>query len=200
MRFVRRDRTRHDFRRRLWQRSYRDPGSKCDQGLNLKSKDIQGTMTERQENLYASILDRLIDDEPEVSTEGLHSRGVSMRQVEISLLRDLENLLNTRRNILMPPAAYGELNRSLYTYGLRDYTAENPSNPAMLQNLRREIAQAVALFEPRLKNVVVQIDAGRERRELFFRIVGTMVVEPFAEPVAFDIQLDPNRGEYLISR
>lgn len=157
-------------------------------------------MRERQENLQASILDRLIDDEPEVSTEVPLSRGVSMRQIERSLLRDLENLLNTRRNILEPPAAYGELNRSLYTYGLRDYTAENPNNPAVIQNLRREIAQSLALFEPRLKNVVVQIDAGRERRELFFRIVGTMVVEPFAEPVAFDIQLDPNRGEYLISR
>jgi type VI secretion system protein ImpF len=157
-------------------------------------------MRERQENLQASILDRLIDDEPEVSTEGLHSRGVSMRLVESSLLRDLENLLNTRRNILEPPAAYGELNRSLYTYGLRDYTAENPNNPAVIQNMRREIAQSIALFEPRLKNVVVQIDAGREGRELFFRIVGTMVVESFAEPVAFDIQLDPNRGEFLISR
>jgi len=157
-------------------------------------------MRERQENIQASILDRLIDDEPEVSTELPHSQGVSMRQVEKSLLRDLENLLNTRRNILDPPAAYGELNRSLYTYGLRDYTAENPNNPMVLQNLRREIAQSVALFEPRLKNVVVQIDTGRERRELFFRIAGTMVVESFAEPVAFDIQLDPNRGEYFISR
>jgi type VI secretion system protein ImpF len=157
-------------------------------------------MKERQEYLQASILDRLIDDEPDVSTEAPNSRGVNMRQVETSLLRDLENLLNTRRNILEPPAAYGELTRSLYTYGLRDYTAENPNNPMVLQNLRREIAQAVALFEPRLKNVVVQIDAGRERRVLSFRIAGTMVVESFAEPVTFDIQLDPNRGEYHISR
>ncbi len=157
-------------------------------------------MRERQENIQGSILDRLIDDEPDVSTEPLHSRGVSMREVEKSLLRDLENLLNTRRNIMEPPAAYSELNRSLYTYGLRDYTAENPNNPMVIQDLRREIAQSVALFEPRLRNVVVQIDAGRERRELLFRISGTMVVESFAEPVAFDIQLDPNRGEYLISR
>ena len=157
-------------------------------------------MRELQENIQVSLLDRLIDDEPDVSTEAVNSRGVNMRQVEKSLLRDLENLLNTRRNILEPPEAYGELTRSLYTYGLRDYTAENPNNPMVLQNLRREIAQSVALFEPRLKNVVVQIDSGRERRVLSFRIAGTMVVESFAEPVTFDIQLDPNRGEYHISR
>ncbi len=157
-------------------------------------------MRELQENIQVSLLDRLIDDEPDVSTEALNSRGVNMRQVEKSLLRDLENLLNTRRNILEPPEAYGELTRSLYTYGLRDYTAENPNNPMVLQNLRREIAQSVALFEPRLKNVVVQIDSSRERRVLSFRIAGTMVVESFAEPVTFDIQLDPNRGEYHISR
>ncbi len=157
-------------------------------------------MRDRQENIQVSLLDRLIDDEPDVSTEAPHTRGVNMRQVEKSLLRDLENLLNTRRNILEPPAAYGELTRSLYTYGLRDYTAENPNNPMVLQNLRREIAQSVALFEPRLKNVVVQIDSSRERRVLSFRIAGTMVVESFAEPVTFDIQLDPNRGEYHISR
>ena len=157
-------------------------------------------MRELQENIQVSLLDRLIDDEPDVSTEAPNSRGVNMRQVEKSLLRDLENLLNTRRNILEPPEAYGELTRSLYTYGLRDYTAENPNNPMVLQNLRREIAQSVALFEPRLKNVVVQIDSSRERRVLSFRIAGTMVVESFAEPVTFDIQLDPNRGEYHISR
>lgn len=157
-------------------------------------------MRDRQENIQVSLLDRLIDDEPDLSTEAPHTRGVNMRQVEKSLLRDLENLLNTRRNILEPPVAYAELTRSLYTYGLSDYTAENPNNPMVLQNLRREIAQSVALFEPRLKNVVVQIDAGRERRVLAFRIAGTMVVESFAEPVTFDIQLDPNRGEYHISR
>jgi len=157
-------------------------------------------MREIHENLRASILDKLIDNEPEDSSESVYSRMANFRDIEASVIRDIENLLNTRRTILMPPATHNEVTKSLYTYGLRDFTAENPSSSMVVQKLRREIAQAITLFEPRLKNVVVHIENKAKSRDVRFRIAGTLVIYPISEPVIFDTSFDSNRGEYLISR
>ena len=100
----------------------------------------------------------------------------------------------------MPPTTLNAVNKSLYTYGLRDFTTENPSSTLVVQKLRREIAQTITFFEPRLKNVVVHIENRGNSRDLHFRIAGTLVINPISEPVQFDIRLDPNRGEFLISR
>ena len=157
-------------------------------------------MRDNQENLRASILDKLIDNDPEDASESVSSRMVSIREIEACVKRDIENLLNTRRTIQMPPATLNEVNNSLYTYGLRDFTAENPSSTLVVQKLRREIAQTITFFEPRLKNVVVHLENRGKSRNVHFRIVGTLVIDPLSEPVVFDTLLDPNRGEFLISR
>jgi type VI secretion system protein ImpF len=157
-------------------------------------------MRENSENLQTSILDKLIDNEPQNSSESVASRMVSLRDIEASVIRDIENLLNTRRTIHIPSAILNEVNKSLYMYGLRDFTAENPSSSLVVQKLRREISQTLALFEPRLKGVVVHIKKSGNGRDLHFRIAGTLVINPISEPVIFDIHLDPNRGDYRISR
>ncbi len=151
-------------------------------------------------NLQASILDKLIDHEPDVVAEPIASRMMNLRDIEASVVRDIENLLNTRRTVFIPPVALNNVNKSLHMYGLRDFTAENPNSPHVVQKLRREISQSLALFEPRIKNVVVHIENKGSSRDLYFRIAGTLAIYPISEPVIFDIRLDPNKGEYLISR
>ncbi len=49
-----------------------------------------------------SVLDRLIDHEPDISGEAIPTRTQSVRQLKDGLRRDLEWLLNTRR-IAVPP-------------------------------------------------------------------------------------------------
>jgi type VI secretion system protein ImpF len=44
-----------------------------------------------------SVLDRLIDEEPSVSTEPANTRQKSLRQLKQSVRRDLEWLLNSRQ-------------------------------------------------------------------------------------------------------
>ncbi len=158
-------------------------------------------MNSSAENVQASILDKLIDFEPENSQEPVTVRMQSLRDIEASVVRDIENLLNTRRTIHPPPSTLHEVSNSLYMYGLRDFTNENPNSAQVLQKLRREIAQALTLFEPRLKNVVVHAEVkDNTRRDLHFRIAGTLVVKPLAEPIIFDIRVDHNKGEYLVAR
>ena len=151
--------------------------------------------------LQTSILDRLIDEEPGVSREPAQHRTFTIGQVKAAVTRDLENMLNTRRNIQVPPATFEELNNSLFVYGVRDYTAQNPRSPAAKQQLRLDIEQTLRRFEPRLRNVTVQMEsATASERNLRFRISAVLVADPVTEPVTFDTFFDANRGEYMIAK
>ena len=157
-------------------------------------------MMEKNLNAQASILDRLLDSDPRVSGEPVRDR-ISIRQIKDAVIRDLENLLNTRRQILVPSPEYHEVHNSLYMYGLQDFTMKNPASPMVKQKLRQVIERTIARFEPRLKNVTVQIEApGQNARDLRFRITAMLIMEPITEPVIFDTYFDVGRGEYKIQR
>ena len=157
-------------------------------------------MMEKNLNTQASILDRLLDHDPRVASEPVPDR-LSVRQIKGAVIRDLENLLNTRRQILVPSPEYHEVHNSLYMYGLQDFTMKNPASPMVKQKLRQVIERTIARFEPRLKNVTVQIEApGQNARDLRFRITAMLIMEPITEPVIFDTYFDVGRGEYKIQR
>ena len=157
-------------------------------------------MIEKNPNAQASILDRLLDYDPRVAGEPVQSR-ISVRQIKDAVIRDLENLLNTRRQILLPPPEYNEVLNSLYMYGLQDFTMKNPASPMVKQKLRQVIERTISRFEPRLKNVAVQIEApGTNARNLRFRITAILVIDPITEPVTFDTFFDVGRGDYKIQR
>src|SRR3954451_7607697 len=108
-----------------------------------------------------SVLDRLIDNEPRNSAEAPLTRAQSLRQLKDALRRDLEWLLNTRRIAFLPEDGLRELNRSVYVFGLPDFTGYRMSTPAEQSRLLRRLETAVKLFEPRLANIkVVPVEAG----------------------------------------
>jgi type VI secretion system protein ImpF len=157
-------------------------------------------MIEKTRNVQTSILDRLIDDEPGNSREPVQERFF-IGQIKDTVARDLENLLNARRHILVPPVSYREVNNSLFVYGLPDYTSRNPGNVSVRSQLRLEIEKTISRFEPRLKNVAVHIDSRTANtRDLGFRITAILVVNPVSEPVTFDTSFDLNRSKYSIIR
>jgi type VI secretion system protein ImpF len=158
-------------------------------------------MKQNGPELQASLLDRLVDNEPGMSYEPVQYRLLTIGQVKASVITDLENLLNTRRQIFSPPAGYREVSKSLFVYGLRDFTAQNPQSMPVRQQLRQDIEKTISRFEPRLRNVTVHLETPTEKeRNLRFRINGLLVVEPVAEPVSFDTYFDINRGQYVISK
>jgi len=158
-------------------------------------------MKEKQENIQASILDRLIDREPQLSSESVQYRLLNFSQIKAAVIRDLENLLNTKSQIMPVPAAYKEVNDSVFVYGLSDFTSHNPKSPSVRQVLRQNMEKTIVKFEPRLKNVNVQIEAPNEEvRTIRLRISAMLVLDPVAEPVTFDTYFDINRGEYSIRR
>ena len=146
-----------------------------------------------------SILDRLIDEDPSHTLEPVQYRQLSYSQARATVGRDLENLLNSKCFTGLSPALYRHLDRSLYVYGLSDFTSKNPGSPSVPNELRQEIERAIQLFEPRLSRVSVQLDEsdGRERR-LRFRIRALLVMDQGKEPVNFDTYFDINRDEYRV--
>lgn len=158
-------------------------------------------MNKKQPNIQASLLDRLIDYEPEISREPIQNRLTSFGQVKARVARDIEKLLNSKGTVAAPPPSYKELNNSLYTYGLSDFTSQSPRSQTVRQRLRQEIERSILRFEPRLKNITVRIETlTQNERNIRFKITGLLVVEPLTEPVTFDTYFDVNRGEYIIPK
>src|SRR5579862_6814953 len=146
-----------------------------------------------------STLDRLIDGDPGNSSEASPTRSQSVRQLKEALRRDLEWLLNTRRIAVPPDESLKELNRSVYVYGLPDFTAYSLKNPKDQAKLVRFLHTTVKLFEPRLANMrVVPLDEIAATRTLRFRIEGLLMMDPSPERVSFDTVLELTRGEYEV--
>jgi type VI secretion system protein ImpF len=146
-----------------------------------------------------SILDRLLDYEPEVSREPIASRAKSLRQLKQSVRRDLEWLLNTRRIAEEVPSDLKEVNRSVATFGLPDFSSISVKNPMDQKRMLREIEEAVRTFEPRLENVEVSFEPMRDtERAMRFRIDAHLKVEPAPEPVTFDTVLQLGSGQYVV--
>lgn len=147
-----------------------------------------------------SILDRLLDYEPQMSTEAQRSQAQSLADLKRSVKRDLEWLLNTRHNGVEVPETLEELNHSLAIYGLPDLTSLSVRNPHEQNRLSKAIEHALHVFEPRFLNVKVSLEPiDNTDRQLRFRIEAHLDIEPVPEPISFDTVLQVGSGEFAIS-
>lgn len=149
-----------------------------------------------------SVVDRLIDKEPSSKVEGAMTRSQSVRMLKASLRRDLEWLLNTRRNPDPRVESYPETAKSVHYYGLPDFTTMSFSNLKDRARLLRMLEQTIRHFEPRLASVkVVPVETTEEgsvRRLLRFQIEGLLKMDPAPEHVSFDTVLQLTSGEYTV--
>ena len=146
-----------------------------------------------------TLLDRLMDFDPKVRDEPMMSRTQSVRQLKASLKRDLEWLLNTRRNPQEVTDKEAELYRSLYNYGLPDLTNFGLHSTDDQSRLSWLLEETIAIFEPRLEGVKVAmqpVSAGS--RQLRFQIEGLLKMDPAPERVSFDTVLELTSGAYQV--
>ena len=159
-----------------------------------------GVHNRLERTVQQSVLDRLVDDEPGIARDPALTWAESVQELKRSLRRDLEWLLNTRRAMQAPPEACTELQRSLYQYGLPDFTSRPHDNVETAHRLAREVEQAIALFEPRLANVRVSLAEVEDRgeRRLHFVIEALLRLDPTPERVVFDTVLDVVKHEFEV--
>jgi len=154
-----------------------------------------------EEAVQQSVLDRLIDRDPKSRVEAPLTRAQSLRELKEALRRDLEWLLNTRRNTLETSETSQVLENSLYSYGLPDITSLSLLNSKDQNRLLRAMETAIATFEPRLMGVAVSmhpLSAGS--RVLRFVIEGMLRIDPAPEHVTFDTKLEISSGQYEVER
>jgi type VI secretion system protein ImpF len=142
----------------------------------------------QDQQLLPSVLDRLLDDQPEVTVEPPPSRYQVMRQLKQSVRRDLEALLNSRQRCISPPPHLKELKHSLLNYGVPDLSAANAGSQREREDLAKTLQAIISRNEPRFKSVKVSLLTNTEPldRTFRFRIDAMLIADPAPEPVVFD--------------
>jgi type VI secretion system protein ImpF len=146
--------------------------------------------------ITVSVLDRLIDLEPETRMENPPSRSQSSRILKNAVRRDLEWLLNTRRICDPPDEGLKEVNRSAYTYGLPDLSTLTMAATGDRNKLVRQILTTINMFEPRLANVrlVVVETPDSAKKDVRLRVEAMLRMDPVPEPISFDTVIELKSG------
>lgn len=154
--------------------------------------DLEHTVT-------ISLLDRLTDLEPKSPGDPPVTRAQSVRNLKAALRRDLEWLFNTRSNPDTPPDM-AEVQRSVYNYGLPDYTHFVLTNPNDRTRMQKRLEIAISFFEPRLSGVTVRLleNSYEPGKAMRFHIDGMLKMDPAPELISFDTVLDLPSGEYQV--
>ncbi len=143
--------------------------------------------------LQMSILDRLIDESPGLADPPRMRRGGDIKAIRQSVRRDLENLLNAKVQWHVWPDSYKELDQSLLSYGLPDFSSMAMDSLDGRQALCRRIEDTIRLFEPRFVDVGVSLldDEQPLDRVLKIRIDALLYADPVPEPITFDSEIEP---------
>jgi type VI secretion system protein ImpF len=151
--------------------------------------------------LLPSLLDRLMDDQPEQRHDAPRNRAQNLNALENAIRRDLESLLNTRRCCISPLPEFTDLRTSLVEYGVPDFLSANAASDKIREELRAQVEDAIRRFETRFQTVsVTLVDRGAEiDRTLKFRIAALMYAEPAPEYVSFDSSLNPGSRTFSVS-
>jgi type VI secretion system protein ImpF len=150
--------------------------------------------------LAASLLDRLLDANPDLAVDPPKARGQYLREMRDAVRRDIENLLNTRQRCRGWPDGLGELQRSLVNYGIPDFTGMDLSADERRESFRATIETVLRDYEPRFASVAVTMLAGSDQldRTLRFRIEALIYADPMPEPIIFDSYVDPATRSFAV--
>ena len=146
--------------------------------------------------LLPSFLDRLID----AGQAGPSGPIVySLEQMIDTVRADLEELLNTRQAQPLYDCPYPLVKDSILGYGLPDLNSIPGAGAGDSEAIGEHIAGLIEKFEPRLRNVRVEIegehDGPREdSRQLRFQISASLNVDPAPE-VGFETIVELSTGQ-----
>ena len=156
-----------------------------------------------REQLRPSILDRLLDNDPETTHEPVWQQTAVLESLRDAVCRDLQSLLNSRRCLEELPENFPELHSSLLNYGLPDLQSLEIRQGRAGQQIAHLIEEVIHDFEPRLRGVRVKSKGvdnqiSDSSRQLSFEIDAVLVIEPLKEPVLFTSSFNSISGEFNV--
>lgn len=155
---------------------------------------------EADQSVLPSVIDRLLDPNPEQERDPPRARGQALSSLRSSVGRDLENLLNTRQRCLSFPPELTELDQSVINYGIPDFSGANFATHQGRQDFQIAIERTIRRFEPRFKTVKVYLleNIEPEDRTIRFRIEALMYAEPAPEQMVYDSFIDPVTRDFSV--
>ena len=95
-----------------------------------------------------------------------------------NIQKDLENLLNSRRQPFSLPSEFKEVTRSILEYGLDDFSHILSFSQTNLQRMAIDIEKTLRLFEPRFSKVKVEIEKNTQdhKKQVLFKIIASLNV------------------------
>ena len=140
----------------------------------------------------ALLFDRLVDiGDGHEAEQPL--RILNQKQLKDSVRRELERLLNTRCSI--PLHQIGDEERSVINYGIPDFSSLSPHNADDHALIASIVAQTITAFEPRLRQVRVEVGpVFSAESALWLNIGAELVIGLYSEPVSFPVTLNNKSG------
>lgn len=146
-----------------------------------------------------SLLDRLIDDEPEQAIEPAESDAQALARYKAGLRRDLEALLNSKRPDLDAFELYPEVEQTVTGFGIADISTEDLATLGARDRVRRMVAQAIRTHETRLTDVDVEIDDGPTSTGIRLRISAQLTLTRGKDAVVYEASVRPGDRAIAVS-
>ncbi len=156
-----------------------------------------------RERLQPSLLDRLVDEEPDRNQEAPDSRFMTLGKLREVVKRDLAWLLNTCHLAATEDLSEcPEVARSVLNFGVPDLTGVS-LNSIDVGALERMVRQAIVDFEPRIMRDTVRVQAfiaadQMNRNALTFQIEGDLWAEPAPVPIVLQSNFDLESGVVVV--
>ena len=157
-----------------------------------------------RDELQPSLLDRLVDDEPDKTNESRAKRVLSLEQLRQAVKRDIGWLLNTDNlpsSVDLGP--HPEVARSVLNYGLPELAGSTISGIDG-RELERRLRQTLLDFEPRILpgslKVRVSVDLeNASHNEVAFEIEGELWADPMPIRLVLQTEVDLETGNFHVT-
>jgi len=157
-----------------------------------------------KERLQPSLLDRLMDNEPDKTQESREQRVFSLTRLRDAALRDLAWLLNTTNLAAgQDLSAYPAVANSVVNYGIPDLSGMTVSGMDV-GVLERTLRQAIADFEPRILRHTLSVrlevnESQMSRNAMTFLIEGELWAQPVPLRLYLKSEIDLDIGDVKVS-
>lgn len=150
--------------------------------------------------LQRSVLDRLVDVEPDRAEDHPKTIGDQIVEVREALRRDLERLLNTRRPPNSPPSHLSELEDALVSFGVDGFFVSSLVTDRQRTEFAGAMERRIRLFEPRLAELTVTTLPPRHpsERALRLRIEAVYRAQEGMPAIAFETAVDPSTQRFRV--
>jgi type VI secretion system protein ImpF len=159
---------------------------------------------ELRERLQPALLDRLTDEQPDVSQDPTDRRGLNKQQLRAAVLRDLAWLLNAVQPMSRAESASAPLAAaSTLNFGMPPLSGQLASR-VDLPGLTEDLRQAILRFEPRILEHTLSVTPIEDTHVLDahnvieFEIRGHLWAQPIPLELLLRTQLDLEAGQVRI--